>query len=77
MIRELGSEIVALDTRANLVHQLNETASLIWRLRTQGLPAAEIAAEVAATYAVDPGTAATDVVAMIARLETLDLLARE
>ncbi len=77
MIRELGSEVVALDTRANLVHQLNETASLVWRRKTQGRAAAEIAAELASTYAVDASTASQDVAAIIAQFEAKDLLARE
>ena len=74
MVREIDGELVALDTQANLVHQLNATASLIWRLATRGCSAEAIAAAVVSEYAVDLDTASKDVVEMLARFEALGLL---
>ena len=35
MVREIDGEIVVLDTRSSQVHQLNRTASFIWRMCAQ------------------------------------------
>ncbi len=77
MVREIDGELVALDTRANLVHQLNATASLIWRLAEDGCGAEEIAAAVTSDYDVDLADAYRDVCETLARLEALELLVRK
>jgi hypothetical protein len=40
MEREVDGEIILLDTESNLVHQLNKTASLIWRKCQEGASSA-------------------------------------
>lgn len=77
MIREIDGELVALDTRANLVHQLNTTASLIWRLAMEGRGDEEITAAVVSEYAVDIAIASGDVDKLLRHLTTLRLLVRE
>ncbi len=76
MVREIDGELVALDTRANLVHQLNATASLIWRLAADGCDVDEIAAAVTSEYDIDLTDAYRDVCETLARLQALKLLAR-
>ncbi len=76
MVREIDGELVALDTRANLVHQLNATASLIWRLAADGCGVDEIAAAVTSEYDIELAEAYKDVCSTMARLEALELLAR-
>jgi hypothetical protein len=73
-IRQLGNEVVALDSLRNEVHQLNETASLIWQLKHSGQSESEIAECLSTTYEIDRSTALKHVVAMVTKLGTLGLL---
>lgn len=74
MVREIDGEIVALDSRANLVHQLNGVASLIWRLATEGKSPDAIAEAIVSEHDVDRKEASKDVVEMLARLRSMGLL---
>ena len=47
-----GIDGVLVDLNARQYYVLNETASLIWRSLAKGMPAVEIAREVAAVYDV-------------------------
>lgn len=76
LVREIDGELVALDAQANLVHQLNTTATLIWRLAKAGRSPEEIASAIMCEYAVDLGTASKDVGQMLAQLNELKLLVR-
>jgi hypothetical protein len=73
-IRQLGSEVVALDILDNKVHQLNETASLIWQLKHSGQPEPEIAECLVSAYEVDRETALQHVVTMVTHLQRIGLL---
>ncbi|MEO6030452.1 MAG: PqqD family protein [Burkholderiaceae bacterium] len=77
MVREIDGEIVVLDTRANQVHQLNRTASFIWRMCAPGTTPQAMASALAAEFAVDEATALDDVLKTLAQLRSLNLLAND
>jgi len=71
--REVNGETLVLDSRAELIHQLNPTATFIWQQARSGSSAGEIAAAVAEEYDVELETAHRDVAATLARLKELNL----
>jgi Coenzyme PQQ synthesis protein D (PqqD) len=74
MVREVGHELLLLDTETNQVHQLNETASFIWQ-RCDETPSAEDLADLLATeYSVDAQVAKEDAVEVLRKLRELKLL---
>ena len=72
--REVNGETLVLDSRAELIHQLNPTATFILHQAQNGSTAGEIAAALAEQYEVDLETAHRDVAATLARLNELDLV---
>jgi len=74
MVREIDGEIVALDSGANLVHQLNGVASQIWRLAMEGRNPDAIVEAIMSEYDVDRDAASKDVGEMLARLQSMGLL---
>ena len=74
IVREVGSEVVALDTVEGRVHQLNATASLIWHSTTGGLSEPEIADSLTSTYEVERAAALKDVVTTVTHLRSIGLL---
>jgi hypothetical protein len=74
MIRDIDGEIVVLDTRANQIHQLNRTASIIWRLYDAGGSPETIAAVLTREYEVEHETARMDVVETLSRCQSLGLI---
>ena len=72
--REVNGETLVLDGRAELIHQLNPTASFIWQQAQSGSTADGIAAALAEQYDVDLETAHRDVAATLARLKELNLV---
>ena len=72
--REVNGETLVLDSRAELIHQLNPTATFIWQQAQSGSSAGEIAAAVTEAYAVELKTAHRDVAATLARLKELGLV---
>ncbi len=75
MVREIDSEFLMLDTLSNQVHQLNRTASFIWRMCDQGTVPELIASALAREFAIDEKTALNDVAETLAKLRILNLLA--
>lgn len=72
--RAVNGETLVLDSRAELIHQLNPTATFIWERARSGSPAEEIAAALAEDFDVELETAHRDVAATLARLKELNLL---
>ena len=72
--REVNGETLVLDGRAELIHQLNPTASFIWQQAQSGNEAGEIASALAEQYDVDLETAHRDVAATLTRLKELNLV---
>ncbi len=74
MIREVNGEVLLLDNRTDQIHQLNGTASFIWRLCRQGASVQDTAAEFAQAFDIDEKTAQDDVAKTLAQLRVLNLL---
>ena len=72
--RELDGEFLILDTEANLIHQLNETASFIWRIYRSGAETEAVAAALSHEFGLEGDRALEDVHATLARLESLNIL---
>lgn len=70
-----GGEGVLVDLNAKRYYTLNETAIFVWRRLEKGLPAAEIARELANDYDVTPERAAASVAKLLDELATRKLLA--
>jgi len=72
--REVNGEMLVLDECAQVIHQLNPTASFIWQQAQRGSTADGIAAALAEKYDVDLEIAHRDVAATLARLKELNLV---
>jgi hypothetical protein len=74
VFREVNGEILALDDRSHQVHQLNGTASFIWRTYRNSGSLEDTAAAFAAAFDVDDETARSDVADTVQRLRLLNLV---
>lgn len=74
LIQEVDGEVLALHTLTDEVHQMNATASLIWRLYESGASVEEISTFLATTFEIDEATARADAASTIDRLRTLKLV---
>jgi Coenzyme PQQ synthesis protein D (PqqD) len=74
LVREVDRELLLLDTENDRVHQLNETASFVWRQVDDAGSAEEIAALMAGAYAADPAVLADDVNQILRRLVDMGLI---
>lgn len=74
LVREIDGEVVILDTQSGRIHQLNRTASFIWRMCDEATTPQDIAAALAREFDVDEATALEDVQKTLSLLRTLKLL---
>ena len=74
--RDAGDECLFRDADGLRIHVLNRTAREIYLLCDGSRSAAEVADELAARYAVDQGTARTDVERLVELLVELGILSR-
>jgi coenzyme PQQ biosynthesis protein PqqD len=72
--REIDGEAVIISPEDSHVHELNETASLIWKRADGKHNVEEIAAAVSEEFEVPVAVAATDVRELISTLEQKGLL---
>jgi hypothetical protein len=72
--RVVGGETVVLDRVSNQVHQLNATASFVWRHCDGAHTPPEIAAALLEAFDVDPLTARDAVVGTLHQFDDLGLL---
>jgi hypothetical protein len=72
--REIDGEIVIISPEDSQVHELNETAALVWKHADGEQSVEEIAAGVAAEYDVSCESAQKDIAELIAQLEDKQLL---
>ena len=73
-VRQVGEELLLLNRDTHRIHQLNTTASFIWRCCEKMTSVDEIARLIAARYAVDEHIALRDVVETLSRLRELSLV---
>ncbi|NML16623.1 PqqD family protein [Azohydromonas caseinilytica] len=74
IVREVDGELLVLDTASNHIHQLNRTASIVWRMCREGADPPAIAAALAADFTVDEALALADVQQTLQQLASLNLL---
>jgi coenzyme PQQ biosynthesis protein PqqD len=72
--REVDGEIVIIAPDDSRMHELNETASLVWKQADGTRTADEIAAQLAAEFEVELEVARADVAELMARLGEQRLL---
>jgi 2-keto-3-deoxy-L-rhamnonate aldolase RhmA len=70
----LGDELVLLDTSTDRVHQLNRTATFVWRECAVPTTAERIADAMADVFDVDQRRALQDVTAVLSQLCALNLV---
>lgn len=73
MVREVDRDILLLDTESDHIHQLNQTASFIWRSCDGASSAEEIAGLLAKEYEVEKHVALKDVIETLSSLRALNL----
>jgi hypothetical protein len=73
-VRIIGGETLILDRKAGLIHQLNQTANVVWEQCDGESSLYEIANHILELYDVDVKTAMKDVMEAVVRLRDLDLL---
>ena len=73
-MREIGPEVLLLDTELDQIHQLNQTASFIWGRLVEPASAEEIAASVADEFDVEEQIALQEVVQTLNKLHALRLI---
>lgn len=73
-VQAVGSELLILDKGAGLIHQLNETAALIWRKSGAGHSAREVAQFLVESYEVGEEVAIREVVDTLEKLRALNLV---
>ncbi|MBE2195914.1 MAG: PqqD family protein [Rhodospirillales bacterium] len=74
VVREVGDELLVLDTEGDLVHRLNPSATLIWRWSSAGASIQEIVKKLATMFEVSAETAKRDAEEMVTRLRELSLI---
>lgn len=74
MVREVVEDILLLDTVSGQIHQLNRTASLIWRKCEDAQTAERLAELLEMEFDVGHDIALKDVLDTLSRLQALNLV---
>jgi len=74
MVREVDGELIVLDVETDKVHQLNASASFIWRLCEEGQPPEAMAQRLAERFDVAEDVAFQDTRDIIGQLRALGLV---
>ncbi len=72
--RAIGDEYVLLNTQSGNVHQLNPSATCIWRRMADDMGIEAIAAVLVENFAIDAETALADAQSFVTELSKFDLL---
>lgn len=73
-VRVVNGEAVLLDLDGNLIHQLNQTATLLWNWCDGSSSAVDLTNKLSETFAVEYDTAIRDVTLTLSQLEQQNLL---
>ena len=76
VVRDIGDELLLLDLSSNRVHQLNRTASFVWRHCGDRTSVEEIRRSVLAAFDIAEEVVDKDVRSILQTLERLGLVAR-
>ncbi len=74
MVCEVDGEVLLLDTASDLIHQLNRTASFIWRKCDEADSAEQIALQLATEFDVAEDTAKQDVARTLSQFRAVNVL---
>ena len=74
MVRDLDGDLLILDTEADQIHQLNQTASYIWRHLDEAPAPEQLAGLLAEAFDVEEQVALTDVLEALERFRGLNLV---
>jgi PqqD family protein of HPr-rel-A system len=74
MVREVVGDMLLLDSESGEIHQLNETATFIWRNCEEAPSVERLAGMLASEFDVAHDVAARDVEEALGRLRALNLL---
>jgi coenzyme PQQ synthesis protein D (PqqD) len=77
LAREVVDDMLLLDTESGEIHQLNETASFIWRNCEEALSIEGLAAVLASAFDVSHDVATRDVAEALRRMRALNLLVEQ
>lgn len=77
MVRQVGEELVVLDTESNQIHQLNRTALFIWQKCDEIRSSEGIAKLLATEYDISYGVAEVDVIQTLLRFRELNLIVEQ
>ena len=72
--REIDDELLVLDTESDRIHQLNRTASIIWRLCDASTSTDTIVSTLTEAFDVPRETAERDVAQTLQQLQDLKLI---
>ena len=73
-VQSVDQELLILDQVSGMIHQLNQTATLIWRKCREGLSSQEMAHLLAENYEIGEDVATKDVTETLERLRALNLI---
>ncbi|MGB8434168.1 MAG: PqqD family protein [Burkholderiales bacterium] len=74
LVQDLESEVVVLDREADKIHQLNQTATFIWRHVEETPSADKMAKLLAESFEVEEQVAVRDVLEALNQLRALNLV---
>jgi hypothetical protein len=77
LVREVDGEVLVLDTEADRIHQLNASASFIWRQLANGASAEEISEHLANEFDVVEHQAQRDVAEILGQFVELGIATTE
>jgi len=73
-VQEVEQELLILDEDSGMIHQLNQTATLIWRKSGEGLSAQAMARLLAENFEIGEDVARRDVAHTLEKLRALNLV---
>jgi hypothetical protein len=76
-VESIDDDLIVLDRKHGQIHQLNETARIVWEALAAGHSLHTIAGSMVKRFGVPQDTAAADIEKVVSQFETLKLLESE